>query len=266
MGKQTMPLLMDWRVSGRLPRYVLAALLYALTSTADAEGGGAASEIISLEAGGQTFEAHYRPPTTSAPRGALIFLHGRRAPGETLVTPLYRLLAEKGYAGLAIDLPSEAESGGGWLTAGQDRVKAALAYLEQQKPKASAVALVGVDSGASVVLAAIQPANKLAAKAAVVIDPPAPRDDDDNAPSAAQIAGITLPLLEIRTRSSDPESEEAARASRARMKDNKDFRQSLITDPHADWKDVEEFLANRIHGWLSRAVPAQDAAAPANPN
>jgi hypothetical protein len=215
-------------------------------------------ERIQLEAGGVRFAGLYRETTARRPLGAAVVLHGRDSGPDdlALVDPLRRHLPNRGWASLSLEAPEPGAGGtadpAATLAQAEERVRAGVEFLKGKNAKN--LVLIGHGRGARMVLGYLLGQADPAVKAAVVIDPePIPAVEGAGI-SAEQTAQLRFPLLELRTGRDSAVASEEARGWRVAFRANPGYRQSILNDPHPDWKDMEEFLFNRIHGWLARLL------------
>lgn len=222
-------------------------------------------EVVKLEAGGTAFEGLFRETTARQTRGAIIMLHGRDSGANDLaiVDPLRVALPDRGWSSLSLVLPEakpdpvDQEKA---LAHAEERVKAGVEFLKGKD--ARTLILLGHDLGARVLVGYLTKQADPAVKAAVVIDPVPMVFAPGSGLAAERVARVRFPLLDLRTGRDTPVSEEDARAWRVAFRGDPGYRQSTLNDPHADWKDMEEFVRNRIHGWLVRLQKTSESAAP----
>lgn len=214
-------------------------------------------EIVKLEISGIPFQGLYRDSPEKQRRGGVIILHGRKANQDAaeLIHPLRTVLPTHGWATLSISLPlaetrAESENFSSLLPESVGRLRSAIDYL---KPKELGdIALIGHDSGAWVVLNYLIQQPDDAVRAVVLIDP-APILGLSGFPvSLSKLSSLTLPLLELISRHEGQAPNEESRERRTAFKALPHYRQVFIETPDMRWKDTEEYLIQRIHGWLQR--------------
>lgn len=227
------------------------------------------SEVVKLTADGTSFEGLFRETPARRIRGTILLLHGRSsaANDQAVVDPLRVRLPERGWSSLSLVLPDTPPGQAQALEQAEARVKAGVDFLKGKNFRA--LILLGHDQGVRTLLGYLLKQADPAVKAAVVIDPVPGIFAPGSGIGNEQAARLRLPILDLRTGRDIAVLGEEARLWRVAFRDDPGYRQSVLNDPHPDWKDMEEFVENRVHGWLVRlqqsadpggSVPVQDAA------
>ncbi|SMF95341.1 Protein of unknown function [Methylomagnum ishizawai] len=213
------------------------------------------SEVVKLTADGTSFEGLFRETPARRIRGAILLMHGRSsaANDQAIVDPLRVRLPERGWSSLSLALP---DTPPGQTQAGA-RIKAGVDFLKGKNFKS--LILLGHDQGARTLLDyLLQQETDPAVKAAVVIDPVPGIFAPGMGIGNEQAARLRLPVLDLRTGRDIAVLGEEARLWRVAFRGDPGYRQSVLNDPHPDWKDMEEFVENRVHGWLVRLQQSAD--------
>ena len=214
-------------------------------------------EIVRLDVSGIPFQGLYRDSSLKNRHGAVIILHGRKSNQDAaeLIHPLRAELPTHGWATLSISLPlaetnAESENFSSLLPESVGRLRAAVTYLKQKE--IDYIALVGHDSGAWVALnELISQAADPSVKAVVLIDPAPVRGLEGFPVSPAKLSGLSLPVLELLPRREGQPPDEEVRERKTTFRKNQAYRQVYIDTPNERWKDVEDYLIQRVHGWLN---------------
>lgn len=217
-------------------------------------------EAIKLKAGDTEFTGLYRESSGRRTFGAVVVLHGRDAtPNDLQIIDLVRRrLPERGWASLSLTLPEPQDNQP--LTQAIARTQAGVEHLKGKK--ARSLVLMGHDSGARALIGYLLNQPDPLIRAAVVIDPQRVPGPENGGTAMEQMEQLRLPFLDLRTGRDSPSAADDARSWRAAFRNNPGYRQLILNDPHPLWSDLEEFLINRIHGWLARQPgPAQAPAA-----
>lgn len=207
-------------------------------------------EPVTLDAGGTRFQALYHGTPKRRQLGAIIVLPGRQSlpSAYEVLDPLRRGLPAHGWSSLAASLPAA----GGTGPEVTERIKAGVEFLKGRQE--NNLVLLGQDSGAGAALAYLLGQPDPAVRALVMIDPTPVRETLGATLSAAQLASLRLPVLELRTDRGVPVTGGEAEAWRIAFHNNPGYRQSILDDPHAEWHDLEDFVVGRVHGWLFRLL------------
>jgi pimeloyl-ACP methyl ester carboxylesterase len=220
-----------------------------------------AGEAIWLETAGVKFQAFYREAISRETRGGLILLHGLDASADAadILQSMRKRLPERGWDTLALQGPMR-EAGAdlqdhlALLPEAVARIQAGIDYLKSKNH--DRIVLIGHGTGALTVLRYLARTPDTITTAAIIIDSPASSAAERDAAGLADLGKVNIPLLDILSRRDEMATEEAAPTRKRIMKKNEAYRQTTINDPEADFKDVEDLLINRIHGWLVRVSPA----------
>jgi pimeloyl-ACP methyl ester carboxylesterase len=194
----------------------------------------------------------------------VIVLHGRDATPDDIqiVDMLRRRLPERGWASLSLTLPEPQDNQP--LAQAVARTQAGVEHLKGKK--ARSVVLIGHDSGARALVGYLLNQPDPAIRAVVVVDPQRVPGPENGGTAMEQVEQLRLPLLDLRTGRDSSSAADDARSWRAAFRNNPGYRQLILNDPHPLWDDLEDFVVNRIHGWLARQQgPAQAPASAAKP-
>ena len=229
-------------------------------------------EVIQLDVSGIPFQGLYRETTAKEQRGGAIVLHGRHSNQDAaeLINPLRSELPRHGWSSLSLALPvpdseAEARDFSSLLPESVARLRSGVLSLKQRN--IANIVLIGQDSGAWVALSYLLQQPDPAVKAVVLIDPTPTRFLPDFPVTLEKLAKTRTPILEFLSNRDNPAVADEARERRAALKENWEYRQVLINEPHENWKDLEDYLINRIYGWLARMKTTVDSmdTKPVNP-
>lgn len=213
------------------------------------------NEAIWLETADFRFQGLYREAVSKNVRGGVILLHGSHSHQDAadFIHPLRRGLPEHGWSSLSLAMPTsesgDLQSDANLLPEAILRLHSGVAFL---KPKnIGNIALLAHDTGAWAALNYLAQSPDQAVKAVVLIDPAPIREPDPVPISPDRLSTIRVPMLEIlSSRLSVPIDEETSR-KRTAMKTNSSYRLLVLNEPDHGWQDIEDFLINRVHGWLA---------------
>ena len=211
--------------------------------------------LVKLEASGTAFDAWYRETTSRRELGAVIMLHGRdSSPNDQgVVDPLRVGLPKRGWTSFSLPMPDSSPDGQGKDSAPEgagQRVRAAVDFLKGKNIKP--LILLGHDRGARVLLEYLLGQPDPAVRAAVVIDPMPGLLAPGSGIPVETVAKLRFPVLDLRTGRDARAGEEDARGWRVAFRSNPGYRQSVLNDPHRDWLDIEDFVRNRVLGWMAQ--------------
>lgn len=218
----------------------------------------ASGETATLEASGTRFQALYRQAVTKETRGGLIIVPAMDATPDAaeLVRPLRKSLPERGWDTLALQAPlreagAEPDDYLALVPEGVERIRAGVAYMKARNR--DRIALIGHRTGALMVLRYLTANPDHAATAAVIVDPPLSSMEERDGAGLADLGKLRLPLLDIVSDRNGSLVGQSAQKRKRIMKQNKAYRQTTVVGPQAHSQDAQEFLINRIHGWLVRS-------------
>lgn len=211
-------------------------------------------EAIRLEASGIEFRGLYRDAVSKDLRGGVILLHGRHSSQDSanLIHPLRQGLPEHGWSSLSLAMPiaepDDLQGHAARLEEAIERLQSAVTFFTQKN--LTNIALLAHDTGTWAALGYLARSPDSTVKAAVLVDP-VPIPDLDPSPIAADRPSFTgLPILEILSSRLSSPADDMSR-KRAAMKNNPAYRLLVLNEPDRGWQDMEDFLINRIHGWLT---------------
>ncbi|WP_051331460.1 DUF3530 family protein [Methylocaldum szegediense] len=226
-----------------------------LQITQDIDARTSPGEVVRLQASGLEFQGLYREAVSKNVRGAVVLLHGRDSNQDAadLIRPLRRGLPEHGWNTLSlampIAVPDDLQGQADLVPEAIVRLQSGITYLKEKN--IGTIALLAHDTGAWGTLRYLADAPDNSVKGAVLIDP-APVGELDVPPiSAGSLRAISLPILEILSRRISVSVNDEASRKRTVMKANPSYQLLVLNEPHRGWQDSEDFLLNRIHGWLS---------------
>lgn len=228
-------------------------------------------EAIRLEASGLEFQGLYREAVSKDPGGGVILLHGRHSNQDAaaFVRPLRLGLPEHGWSSLSLAMPvpdpDDLQGNANLLPEAVARLHSGVAFLERKNT--GNIAILALDTGAWAALSYLARSPDRAVKAAVLLDA-APASELDPPPIAPDtLSTIRLPVLEILSGRISARAGDDASRKRADMKPSATYRLLVLDEPDHGWQDIGDFLVNRIHGWLKRALAeaGSDAAGPPGP-
>lgn len=223
-------------------------------------------EVVKLDVSGIPFQGLYRDNVQKQRRGAVILLHGRKSNQDAaeLIYPLRAELPQHGWVSLSISLPlaetnAEIENFSSLLPESVGRLRSAVNYIKQKE--ISEIALIAHDSGAWVALSYLTQQPDSTVKAAVLIDPAPIKGLSSFPVKPDKLSTLTIPLLELLSRREGQPPSDEARERKTALKDTPSYRQVFIEMPNDRWKDMEDYLIQRIYGWLNRvqSMPKQEA-------
>jgi thioesterase domain-containing protein len=214
-------------------------------------------EVIQLDVSGIAFQGLFRETTTKDRRGGVIVLPGRQSNQDSaeLVRPLRTELPKHGWSSLSLSLPAadteaEAQDFSALLPEATARLRSGVLLLKQKN--IAEIALIGHDTGAWVALNYLLQQPDPAVKAVVLIDPAPTRSLPAFPVTLEKLGQTRTPILDILSNRENAAVADEARERRAALKENWEYRQVVINAPHERWQDMEDYLINRIYGWLAR--------------
>jgi hypothetical protein len=215
---------------------------------------GPVSAAIELEAAGTGFTAYYRETPRGERRGAILLLHGRRSgpDSEGPIRSLRLSLPERGWATLSLALSEMDAVPEAWLAETDARLAAGVAWVKGKN--AGRIVVLGQDTGALAVLNYLRGKQDPAIQAGVLVETSSLSAIPGLPFGFNELSGIALPVLDLARR-----TEEEGMMRKTAFRANPGYRQILIQDADAEWRDSLEFLGNRIHAWLAN-LPVPKAA------
>jgi pimeloyl-ACP methyl ester carboxylesterase len=221
-------------------------------------------EVVQLETSGIPFQGLFREALIKNRYGGVIVLPGRQANQDSteLIQPLRIQLSRHGWSSLSLSLPmadteTESQDYTALLPEAVARLRAGVQFLKQKN--IDSIALIGHDTGVWVALSYLLQQPDPLVKAVVLIDPAPTRFLPAFPVTLDRLGQTRTPILDILSNRGNPMSNDEARERRAALKDNWEYRQIVINEPHQRWEDLEDYLTNRIHGWLSRMKTTVDS-------
>jgi len=214
-------------------------------------------EVLKLDVSGIPFQSLYRDSPEKKRRGGIILLHGRKSnqDAQALIHPLRVGLPGHGWATLSVSLPAaetqaEIENFSSLMPESVGRLRAAVSALKQKE--ITDIALLGHDSGAWIVLNYLIQQPDPAVRAVILLDP-APVHGLIGFPvRLSRLSTLAIPILELLGHRQGLPADEEARERKTALKSVPDYRQVGVETPDGGWNDVEDYLVQRIHGWLNR--------------
>ncbi len=214
-------------------------------------------EVLTLDISGIAFQGLYRDSPEKKRRGGIILLHGRKSNQDALelIHPLRVGLPGHGWATLSVSLPAaetlaEIENFSSLMPESVGRLRAAVNALKQKE--LTDIALIGHDAGAWIILNYLIQQPDPAIRAVILVDP-APVHGLVNFPvRLSRLSEIKIPVLELLGHRQGLPPNEEARERKTAFKSVPDYRQIGVETPHTGWNAMEDYLIQRIHGWLSR--------------
>ncbi|MEY4194814.1 MAG: hypothetical protein RLZZ226_1182 [Pseudomonadota bacterium] len=227
-------------------------------------------DVLKLSVSGIPFQGLYRDSLVKQRRGGIILLHGRKSNQDAaeLIHPLRVALPGHGWATLTCSLPlaetdAEAANFASLMPESVGRLRAAVTAMQQKDIQD--IALIGHDSGAWVALNYLLQQPDPAIRAVVLLDPAPIRGLDKFPVKLARLSSLKLPLLELLSHRSGDTPDDEARERKTALKTLADYHQIRVETPNDGWKTVEDYLLQRLHGWLSRMLARpKPAATPAD--
>ncbi|MGM0594152.1 MAG: DUF3530 family protein [Pseudomonadota bacterium] len=240
-------------------------------------------EKLSLNVADEPIFALYQAQSRGSGRGSVLLLHDRgshpAAPG--VIEPLRLGLPQAGWSSLSLSLPPLAEDGLTieWLERSRERIAAAVEALAQRSQPP--VVLIGHGSGARAAVDYLAGGEPPDVRGLVMIGMPAPANTDEpRLDSAEQLAGLTLPMLDIagsrdtpgvlqsaerREQAAIRQQGEREGSAHTRYRDIADrytprqgrsvnYRQLLIPGANHNFDNQSDTLTRRIRGWLQRHI------------
>ena len=208
-----------------------------------------------LEAAGQRFICLYTESEKTDNAQAAIILHdmGDYPDQKPVVHELRIRLPQHNWTTLALQLPLRENSAAeadyyGLFAESQQRIRAAVAYLQNNGAKN--IALIGYGLGALLAVYAVnENPEDLVAVAAISL--PVPENAAPQAQSLLFLKNIALPLLDIYAEFDLPPVLNTAQQRRLAAKGNPVFWQvRMQSENHAYQQDYER-LVKRVYSWLS---------------
>lgn len=213
------------------------------------------AQTVDLQAGDESFVALYRKNSLPMLQGAVILLHDqkRNADWPKVISPLRKKLSERGWDTLSIQLPV---SSGLFVPTQENqnqdanpRIAAAMQYLLGLAHEK--IVLLGHGTGGAIAsgFAATQPQKELIG--VVSVNFATARNEDSDS-----IEKIKIPMLDIygkRNTRQNPNGVEQ-RKQQALTAANGGFSQHEVVAADHEFTGLQDYLASRVHGWMSRAA------------
>lgn len=221
-----------------------------------------ASEILQLNAGGQTFQALLNNQSNEKAKGAVIILHGMGAHPDwpQTISPLRQALPEYGWTTLSIQLPiiapkNQIEDYGSTFTAAIERIKAAIDFLHERKFRN--IVAIGHSFGGVNMLAYLETEQEQKINALVAIGLQQYTFLKPAFNLLGSIEKTKIPVMDIfGSRDFKEAFDQAAdRRLAAKKGNNKQYRQIEIDGADHYFIKMEALLIKRIRGWLDKAAP-----------
>lgn len=209
-------------------------------------------DTISLKAQGAAFESLFLESPRKDAHGGAVLVRGRDA--RSVFTSLYKGLPERGWRTVYLLAPSDADADQGAISLNDAvaRIEAAIAWLKERKT--SRIVLAGQDLGTFAVARYLAKMPDKAVTAAVFVDAP----EDGDASFLEDVGKIGVPLLDILGERGKTLDTAAARARKTAARNGRGYRQTVLADSSMTLLELQEWLLNRIHGWLRRLPPNVD--------
>ncbi|MGI9211933.1 MAG: DUF3530 family protein, partial [Methylococcaceae bacterium] len=132
------------------------------------------------------------------------------------------------------------------------RLRSAVTALKQKE--LADIALIGHDSGAWVALNYMLQQPDPEVRALILVDPASIRGLGGFPVKLEKLSTIKIPVLEKLSPRQARVPHEEARERKTAMKGVSDYRQITIETPSTLWNAVQDYLIERIHGWLGRIL------------
>lgn len=219
-----------------------------------------ASEVIQLEANGETFLALLNNLVSDKALGAIIVLHGMGAHPDwpQTISPIRKAFPEYGWITLSIQLPiiapeNKVEDYGKTFGRAKERIKAAIRFLHERKFRN--IVAIGHSFGAASMLSYLEKEEHISALVAIGLQNYAfikPTFD-----LFGLIEKSKIPVLDIYGSRDFKEviDQAADRRLAAKKGSNNQYLQVDIEGADHYFTKMEEVLIKRIRGWLEKVAP-----------
>lgn len=214
-------------------------------------------EIVWLQAGERSFIALHTEALDTKALGTAIILHDRDGypDQKVLIHALRTTLPNHRWASLSLQAPVR-EAGApkqdydALLPEAKSRLEAAVRFL-RDKNQHETIVVVGYGLGALMGLYSVSDMQQQIG-ALVAISLPMYDSEDRPVRTEALLQEIKLPVLDIYGGLDLSEVVDSARNRRLAAKDNDDYRQDRIANAGHAFRHHEQFLVQRVYGWLTR--------------
>jgi pimeloyl-ACP methyl ester carboxylesterase len=218
------------------------------------------SEIVELGPEGQRFIALYRRQTLPVAKGAVVILHGvaGQPDARAVIAPLRRDFPVAGWSTLAIQMPILAagtplSEWGGLLTAAQQRVQAAVAFLRaEQLPN---IVVIGHGTGALTGLVCCGGGRIKGVAAVVAISLPSGALLTPPHDVRQDLESLRLPFLDVYASRDVADVLSAAPERQVVLRPSVNAHRQIVIEGADHWyTGVELRLAKLIRGWLQKIL------------